>query len=290
MIKAGTFDSLAGGKRAALLEALPGALEAAGQTQNDRRHGQGSLFADVADQLPAAAATSGVFKDIPEWSPSERLKYEKEALDFYISSHPLAQVGDAIQHFASHTIGRLGELDHNNEVFVGGMFAQVRIMNTKKPGRNGNSRYVRCKLEDFTGNVECVMWPDDYVQFKDLIAEDRICFVQGYVEKRTDQPVLLMTKVLTIEQGKKERTTGLLLVMDAADDPAKIDAINQALRRSPRGSTPVFLYLRDAAGKYAKLKASDDLRINPENVAKTDLEMILGPGRVEFARTNGRSS
>ena len=30
--------------------------------------------------------------------------------------------------------------------------------------------------------------------------------------------------------------------------------------------------------------AADDFRINPENVAKSDLEMILGQGRVEFAR------
>ena len=108
--------------------------------------------------------------------------------------------------------------------------------------------------------------------------------MQGILEKRTDEPVLQITKVLTVEQGQRERTTGLLLVMDAADDPAKLEAISQALRRSPRGSTPVFLYLRDAAGKYAKLKAGDDFRINPASVAKNDLEMILGAGRVEFAR------
>ncbi len=291
MIKAGAFDSLAGGKRAALVDALAGAMDAAGQTQADRRHGQRSLFESVDDQTPEVAATSGVFRDVSEWSPGEKLKYEKEALDFYISSHPLAQVGDALQRFSSHSIDRLGELDHNTEVFVGGMFTQLRLMNTKKPGRNGNSRYARCKLEDFTGNVECVMWPDDFVQFKDLIVEDKICFVQGIVEKRTDEPILQLTKVLTIEQGQKERTTGLLLVMDAGDDPAKLDAISQTLRRSPRGGTPVFLYLRDAAGKYVKLKAGDDYRINPENVAKTDLEMILGQGRVEFARAgngNGR--
>ena len=290
MIKAGAFDNLAGGRRAALMEALPGAMDSAGQAQVDRRHGQGFFaFDEVAPDVIAGSPAAAGLKDIPEWSPSEKLKFEKEALDFYISSHPLAQVGDALTRFSSHAIGRLGELDHNTEVFVGGMFTQVRLMNTKKPGRNGHSRYVRCKLEDFTGTVECVMWPDDFVQFKDMIAEDKICFVQGIVEKRTDEPILQLTKVLTIEQGQKERTTGLLLVMDAADDPAKLETISQTLRRSPRGGTPVFLYLRDAAGKYAKLKAGDDFRINPENAPLTDLEMILGQGRVEFARSGAAS-
>src|SRR5439155_21016967 len=228
MIKAGAFDKLAGGKRATLLEALPRAIDAAGQTQADRRQGQRSLFesfGEVAPDVVVGAATEGL-KDVPEWSPSEKLKYEKEALDFYVSSHPLAQYGDAIERFSSHKAGQLGELPHNTEVFVGGMLTQVRLMNTKKPGRNGNSRYARCKLEDFTGNVECVIWPDDYVMFKDLIQEDKICFVQGIVEKRTDEPVLQLTKVLTVEQGQRDRTTGLLLIMDAGDDPAKLDAVS----------------------------------------------------------------
>ncbi len=290
MIKAGAFDKLAGGKRAAVLEALPRAMDAAGQTQADRLHGQGSLFDEQTSEVLETPEVG--LHDIPEWSPSEKLRFEKEALDFYISSHPMAQYGDAIQRFSSHTIGQLGELPHNTEVFVGGMLTQVRLMNTKKPGRNGNSRYARCKLEDFTGNVECVMWPDDYVMFKDLIAEDRILFAAGIVEKRTDEPILQLTKLMTVEQGQRERTTGLLLVMDTGDDPAKLQSIRETLRRSPRGSTPVFLYLRDAAGKYVKLKAGDEYRINPASVAKSDLEMILGTGRVEFARLgangNGR--
>ena len=56
-------------------------------------------------------------------------------------------------------------------------------MNTKK-ARNGNSRYARFKLEDFTGAAECVMWPDDYVKYKDLVEEDKIVFIQATSSKR----------------------------------------------------------------------------------------------------------
>ena len=44
-----------------------------------------SLNGAVADASPA------VLPDVPEWPSSEKLRYEKEALDFYFSSHPLAQ-------------------------------------------------------------------------------------------------------------------------------------------------------------------------------------------------------
>ncbi|MFO0967345.1 MAG: DNA polymerase III subunit alpha [Gemmataceae bacterium] len=282
LIKAGGLDRL-GGHRAQLYEALGRAMESAGQTQEDKRHGQGNLFETFGETTTEAAATVDGLRDIPAWPPAEQLKYEKEALDFYISSHPLAQFQDTLDRFASTKVKDLSGMAPNQEIFMGGMLTQVRFMNTKK-ARNGNSRYVRCKLEDFTGAAECVMWPDDYIKYKDLIDEDRIVFVQGTVEKNREEPGLVLTRVMTMEQGQKERTTGLVLLMSLRQhQPQQLEAIAQVLRRS-QGNVPVFLHVQDAAGKWLKLKASDSYRINPATLAKQDLEVILGPGRVEFAR------
>jgi DNA polymerase-3 subunit alpha len=289
LIKAGAFDNC-GGNRAQLWEALPRAIASAGEVQEDRRHGQGSLFGVEGAEADGPQAAEGL-RDIPEWPANEKLKYEKEALDFYISSHPLAEHGDDLGRFSTHTVSQLAELGPNQEVFMGGMLTQVRFMNTKK-ARNGNSRYVRCKLEDFTGSVECVMWPDDYVRHKDLIVEDRIVFVAGAVERNREEPGLVLTKVVSPEQGKRERTTGLVLLLDLAQhSPGLLGSVASVLRRA-RGSLPVFLHIQDAAGKWLKLKSSDEFRINPDTLVKTDLETILGQGRVQFARQangNGRN-
>jgi len=283
LIKGGAFDRL-GAHRAQLLEALPRAIESAGQAQQDRRHGQGNLFESFGEGGSAGGAeTVDGLREIPRWTPAEQLKFEKEALDFYVSSHPLAQYQDTLDRFAPTKVKDLVALAPNQEIFMGGMLTQVRFMNTKK-ARNGNSRYVRCKLEDFSGAAECVIWPDDYVKYKDLVEEDRIVFVQGTVERNRDEPGLILTRVLTMEQGQKERTTGLVLLMSLRHHlPSQMESIAQVLQRS-RGNVPVFLHVQDAAGKWLKLKASDEFRINPATLPKEDLEVILGPGRVEFAR------
>src|SRR5262249_26807573 len=181
LIKAGAFDRF--GKRAALMLALPKAIQSAGELQQDRRRGQMSFF-DVLEANGDGEATRAVepLPEVPEWPDSEKLKYEKEALDFYFSSHPLAQCEAELRRFATHTVEQLAKLEANQEVLLGGMLTQVRFLNTKRPGRNGNSRYVRCKLEDFTGQVECMMWPDEFVRYKDEFADDRIAFVKGIVE------------------------------------------------------------------------------------------------------------
>jgi DNA polymerase-3 subunit alpha len=281
LIKAGAFDCF-GARRAQLIHVLGGALQAAGELQQDLRHGQKNFFDLFEGGAAEPAAVAAALPDVPEWPAAEKLKNEKEALDFYFSSHPLAQHEDALRLFSSSAVSHLSELAANQEVFIGGMLTQVRLMNTKK-ARNGNSRYSRFKLEDFSGAAECVMWPDDFVRYKDLVAEDQICFVVGTVERTREEPGLVVTRILSVEQAQRERTTGLVLDLGVDMRPSLIDSLAAVLRRTP-GRCPVFLYVRDNSGKVLKLKASDEFRVNPSALEKGELEMILGSGRVHFSR------
>ena len=93
LIKAGALDSF-GAHRAQLLAILPRALQAADERQTDRRLGQRNLFDAFAGEAGGggvALAPAEPLPDVPPWSETEKLKYEKEVLDFYFSSHPLAQ-------------------------------------------------------------------------------------------------------------------------------------------------------------------------------------------------------
>src|SRR5262249_11347124 len=153
----------------------------------------------------------------------------KEALDFYISSHPLAAHEDVIGRFSTHSVNMLGELGANQEVIIGGMLSQIRVMTLKKP-RNGNTRYARCKLEDFSGSVECDMWSDDFVRYKDDLQEDRICFVRGAVDRTREEPGLILSRILSLEQAQRELTTGLILsVKLGTHAPQVIDSLASIL-------------------------------------------------------------
>jgi len=288
LIKAGACDCW-GARRSQLMHVLPGALQAAGELQQDRRRGQANFLDVFAGNGSAPGAGGAALPDLPEWPTTEKLKNEKEALDFYFSSHPLAQHEDDLRQFSTHTVAQVGNLGPNQEVVIGGMLTQVRFLNTKK-ARNGNSRYVRCKLEDFTGTVECVMWPDDFLRCKDDIREDRICFVKGAVERAREEPGLILSRILSIDQARRDLTRGLVLGLAVGVHGAEqIDAVARVLERTP-GPCPVYLDVRDAAGKRVALKAAGELGVNPATVSTADLEVLLGAGRVRFAGPgNGRS-
>jgi DNA polymerase III subunit alpha len=284
LAKAGALDCL-GGHRAQLLHAVPRALLSAGARQEDKRRGQRSLFdasgGDEPGMTGRAESAAEALPEVPEWPDAEKLKYEKESLDFYFSSHPLAQWEKEIRRYSSHTMEELKHLQSEKEVTLGGMLTQVRFMNTKK-ARNGNSRYVRCKIEDLTGVVECVMWPDDYVRYKDEVVEDRVCFVKATVERTRDEPGLIVNRVLSIEQAQRELARGLyLLLKPGVHRPQHIDALRSILGRSP-GGCPVFLTVRDQSGKDAVLKLGREYAVNAGSYPHDELTALLGEGCVKL--------
>jgi DNA polymerase-3 subunit alpha len=290
LIKAGAFDCF-GARRAQWMHVLPAALQAAGELQEDRRSGQRNFLevfeSGAGEPVPLAQS----LPDIPEWSDREKLKNEKESLDFYLSSHPLTQHEDELRRFASHSAEHLDQLGANQEVILGGMLTQIRYLNTKK-ARNGNTRYVRCRLEDFTGAVECVMWPDDFLRYRDEFREDRVCLVRGTIDRSQERPILVLSRLLSLEQAKQELTKWLRVSLNlGVHGPNDIDQLARVLERTP-GPCPVYLEVRDPSGKRCRLKTGEAFRVNPTGVVTAELEMILGPGHVEFygqPNGNGRN-
>jgi DNA polymerase-3 subunit alpha len=280
LVKAGAFDCLAA-HRSQIMTSLPRALQAASDRQNDRRMGQGNLFETFTSEEPVAAVAEEL-PNVPPWPEAEKLKYEKEVLDFYFSSHPLAQSEEELRRYATHTVAELRGLPADHEVTLGGMLTQLRFMNTKK-ARNGNSRYARCKVEDFTGAAECVMWPDDFVRCKVELKEDQIYFLKGVVERNRDEPGVVLTRVFTLEQARQEMATRLyLLARPNRVRPLDLDLLHDVLRRTP-GPCPVFLTVEDAVGKKAVLRLGREFAVNASTFAATELEAILGTGTVRLA-------
>src|SRR5262249_30566432 len=107
LIKSGALDGLPGGHhRAQLLGALDSALERGASEQRDRRSGQTSLFGLLAAQepervQPGAPGVGEVYPDVEVWGPKQLLAFEKEALGFYVSGHPLDRYRGDLQRYAS---------------------------------------------------------------------------------------------------------------------------------------------------------------------------------------------
>ncbi len=286
LIKAGAFDRFAA-HRAQLMHVLPRALQAAAQRQNDRRAGQRNLFAAPDEPLAATANGNGhaeqdtILPTIEPWPDSEKLRYEKEVLDFYVTSHPLAQVEKELSRYATHDAAELQHQPADKEVRLAGMLTQVQYRTTKK-SRNGNNRYLTCRLEDLSGAARCVMWPSDLAQLKDEIKDDDIRIVCGTIDRSREEVNVVLTRILTLEQARLElaREVHLLMRLDGSG-PEMVDRLGQVLQKSP-GPCPVYLWFKDGNGRCALLRLGRDFAVNPALLAREELEELLGQRSVKF--------
>jgi len=286
MVMAGAFDAF--GRRASLFAGVPKAFQAADERAADKKRGQKSFF-DVFEGDATAGDAGGVgsdhgLPDVPEWPETERLKFEKEALDFYISSHPLAQHDEQLKRFRTHDAAQVVKLPAGATVLAGGMVTQLQMRTVQKNGK----RWGMFHLEDFTGQCKCILWSDEYARFKDTVTPDAVLLFEGVVEWREGGSAgdLIVKKVLTVDEARREMTKSLLLrVPYTADDEAlrRLDAVSLVLKRS-RGQTPVFLSVRDANGRQVQLKLNNEFAVDPSSLRPEELEMILGPGTVLFTR------
>jgi hypothetical protein len=117
-----------------------------------------------------------------------------------------------------------------------------------------------------------------------------VCFVKATVERTREQPGLVLSRVLSLEQAQRELTTGLWLSLAVGrHGPDMVDAVARVLQRTP-GPCPVYLHVRDEVGRVARLRAGEAFRVNPATVSTAELETLLGAGSVKFSGpTNGRN-
>ena len=286
MIQAGAFDAFA--RRSAQFAAVTKAYASADERANEKRRGQTGLFDDAGDDADATGAANSGLPDVPEWPETERLKFEKEALDFYISSHPLAQHDEQLRRFRTHDAGDLAKSGKNGtEARIGGMITNLDVRTANK-GRNVGRKYAMFRVEDFTGSVRCILWSDEYSRFKELVTSDTVALFEGVLNwgEGRAEPDFQVKKLITIEEARAEFTKSMVLkVAYAEDDEAlrKLDAVSLILKRY-KGACPVYLSVRDLNGKQVQLKLNDEFRINPAALKLEELEMLLGAGAVIFSR------
>jgi DNA polymerase-3 subunit alpha len=290
MVMAGAFDAF--GRRSAHFAAVSKAYQAADERAADRRRGQKS-FLDMfetggdEDDGPAANGAEYGLPDVPEWPETEKLKFEKEALDFYMSSHPLAQHDEQLRRFRTYECAEMAKARSNTDGRVGGMIVELAVRTANK-GRNAGRKYATFRVEDFTGTVRCILWSDEYARFQELVTPDAVHLFEGvlnWTEGRAE-PDFQVKKILTLDEARREFTKSMLLKLPYTEDEGslrKLDAVAVVLRRC-RGACPVYLSVRDANGKQVQLKLNEEFRINPAAVKVEELEMLLGPGAVLFSR------
>ena len=220
LVKCGAFDST-GDTRRGMLEALPAAMAAGERRRRDRDRGQGGLF-DLGSEEHGdhTAPISG-----REFDPATRLRFEKEALGLYVSSHPLQGLREQLRAEVDVPVGALDDTAGEIILWTGGIVAGVQ----RKVNKQGGVWLV-FRLEDVDGGCECIAWASTYEQYRDLLVEDSIVKVKGRIDRRNEDELKLVVLEVVPFGGVSEYRP-LTLTIEADTVQADADRRSQARPR-----------------------------------------------------------
>ncbi len=248
LITAGACDSLKGSRRAAQ-EAVSDALEYGKRRQEDAARGQVALFS-VSGDLGGRPRTP----DLDEYPLPELLRMEKQSLGFYLSHHPLEDIWDEIKGFTRERIVDLVEMRDGRKVRVGGMLGWLSRRTSKKM-----QQYALFNLEDLTGKVEGIIFPQACERFGNLLEPDAFVVIKGRL--RIEEPE-------SKESSDEETATPRREVQLIADE--------------------IWRYNRDAAEEDSKWVSPTDAA--PEAVVEEDIVLEDEPESAYAADVDGKTA
>jgi DNA polymerase III subunit alpha len=299
LIKAGALDSLKATRPQHLLLAER-AVQAASAIHRDKQMGQKNLFGGGDDEPQQKQSTAVTLPDIPDWSHSQKLAFEKEVFGFYLTSHPLAENAEQISRYSTHSVRELAGVDEKSEIMLGGMVSSIKKASTKKPSRNGHSRYVNFDFETPHGMIRCIMWPEDYAKHGEAVKAEQVGYVRGRVDRRGREPNVVVNRLLTLDEAANEFTTQVAVKFRRGlHTEEDMQRVRHVLSRHPGGVDVVILVdTSDDPDPTQRrrffLALPSTLRVTCSGQLRSDLQAILGEEHVRFhsapVKKNGRNA
>lgn len=194
-------------------------LKTANRTVNEKNSRQESLFGGSSEQDQRLDIPVG-----PVWTPSEALVYEKQAVGFYLSSHPLDGYQDLLKReniTEAKTV--LAGAASKSVVKMAGSITDYREITARKSGK----KFGALSLSDQTDSFEVLIFDDDLTKIRQLvsIAEPVMLTVEIRQKDGDDKIGLSSNHVMPLSELAAQSGTGLVIDLSEINSLKTVKAV-----------------------------------------------------------------
>ncbi|WP_048633872.1 DNA polymerase III subunit alpha [Mycolicibacterium aurum] len=271
LVKAGAFDSL-GHPRKGLFLVHTDAVDSVLGTKKAEAMGQFDLFGGGDDSGAESVFTIKVPDE--EWEDKHKLALEREMLGLYVSGHPLNGIAHLLTAQVDTQIPAIldGDVANDTQVRVGGILASVN----RRVNKNGLP-WASAQIEDLTGGIEVLFFPQTYSMFGAEIADDVVVLIGAKVAIRDDRISLIANELVVPDFSSAQTNKPVAVSLPTRQCTVdKVTALKQVLARHP-GTAQVHLRLISGE-RITTLELDHSLRVTPSSALMGDLKELLGPG------------
>ena len=278
--KAGAFDSICD-SRSIALACIPDMLKEGDKKASDALFA-GDLFSNVEEDFNPYDQ----YKDVNPLNFSQKLKYEKEALGFYISGHPVEAIKDDIKDLRSH---KISDLDANtSSATIVGLVNSTRQIKDSK-----NKPITFVNFDDESGSMDGIILSDLYEEKYGIIQEDTILKFYGSVEvddyrsRETNSTMYRMRvkNINAVESDLVDSKKDLLIICDTVSGDSLQEIKLKLNKIDPDfwgGESKVKLkILKDSTEALISLNDNFMIDLNSENL--DNLRSIFGDNKIKLS-------
>lgn len=261
LILAGCFDELHH-NRAQLLANLDDLMTL---SENEKNEGQSLLEEDALSLV-----------EVPPFSESEKLNFEKEVLGFYLSNHPIATFSNVL---STYGVIKSNEVTKHvqKKVYLAGMIERIKRIETKK----GDSMAF-VDLSDEYGEMNAVIFPEQYKQHFKLLKEGELVIFTAKIEQRAEKLSIIIQRMERVEEvkPKNEKKRIFLRIESEYENQLILEKIKKILLSFP-GNDEVYIYF---AREKKTLQLSEKYCIDGTDACILQLQKIIGSKNVAIKR------
>jgi DNA polymerase-3 subunit alpha len=277
--KAGALDDF--GNRAQIMAVLDKAMERAQKTQRDAEMGQHGLFGVFKEEESNGAGEK--LPNVPEWDEHQRLANEKEVLGFFITGHPLEKYMEKLSNFPKYkSVEDISQMTtgtgRDDVIDTAGVISNVRVLKSRK-----GDLYAQAVLEDMTGTIEAVVFPDSYKKLQTILKQEIPMLVKAGVRvEEGSNPKIMINQLIPLEEAKINlpRSIRIRVPLDTATE-ASVDALH-AICDERKGEAKV-MFAADRPGDFMVVMEMESGRYNvcADRSFITRVEELCGRGAVQ---------
>jgi DNA polymerase III subunit alpha len=283
LIKSGGCDGFSD-NRAALLEGLPAALSQGSKRQEEASLGFLDLFGDIDQgdpQLP----------DVAMLTEEAVLGFEKDALGFYMSGHPMRRYLTELADYGIFDSAQIKKkfgprANPQDDVRIAGIVVDKKIHRTKK-----GDQMAFFTIEDMEGQIEVIAFSELFLTCRDLLDEDGLLVVTGTIEPGEEEPKMMATEVLGLAEFRSGFCRELRLRVDSQKLTGQgMDSLANLLMQHKGGGCRVMMTL-DLPETKVLLKLGEAYKVVPSEPLLSEAIQLLGAGSAAYsARRSGKLS
>ena len=248
LVRAGAFDGL-NPNRKQLFEAVETVLRQATSAASERDSGQIGLFGETS--LPAETLR---LPETADWSPTERLREEFDAIGFYLSAHPLDAFGKSLRRTKARRYADVLADGQSGPVKLAGTVIAIKVRTAK-----GGSRFAFVQLSDLSGMFEVTVFSEVLGTCGEALEVGNSLFIKASAQFEEESVRLTALAVEPLERVAARTAEGLRVVLDSTEPLAPLHRVLSA---------------QDAGGNGALGKVTVVSRLDPATEVDLDL-----PGR-----------